>query len=123
MGACAILLALSRARGSHSKCVDFALGFLPAFLDDEVHVEIPQIFDSFYDGDSYVLKLKYSTYGLKQSNFNFFNMLDTVLKARNIFLCFTDKCACASKNLTLVVRDNSTLVLSKKKIGFACSLN
>ena len=93
-----ILLALLHAHGLESKSIDFVLAFLQNFLDTEVHMEIPFGFERKYDGKSYVLKLKRSTYVLKQSNYNFVRKLCDSLKSRNVIPCSTDECVFESKN-------------------------
>ena len=84
-------------------------------LETEVRMEIPQGFDRNYDGNSYDLKIVRSVHGLKQSRYNFYQKLSNSLKARQLFPCSTNQCACASKNLILVVHADDALVFSKKK--------
>ena len=62
-----------------------------------------------------MLKLIHSVHGLKQSNYNFFQKLDTALKARNVHPCSTDKCVYVSKQLILIVHADDVLIFSKKK--------
>jgi len=78
-------------------------------------MEIPQGFERAYNGESHVLKLICSVYGLKQSNYNFYQKLSKALKERNIHPCSTNKCVYASKYLILIVYVNDVLIFSKKK--------
>ena len=76
-----LLLALSHMHGLESRSIDFVLAFPQAVLETDVFMQIPQGFDHYYDGTSYVLKLKRSTHGLKQSNYNFYQKLSNALKS------------------------------------------
>ena len=110
-----LLLALSHIFGLESKSIDFVLAFPQAVLETEVYMEIPQGFDRVYDSDSYVLKLVRSIYGLKHSNYNFYQKLRNALRARNIHPCSTDNCVYVSKQLILIVYVDDILIFSKKK--------
>ena len=110
-----LLLALSHVCGLESKSIDFVLAFPQAALETEVHMEIPQGYERTYNGEPHVLKLIRSVHGLKQSNYNFFQKLNMVLKARNIHPCSTDKCVYVSKQLMLIVCVDDVLIFSKKK--------
>ena len=59
---------LSVTLGLATKQVDYALAFAHAELEDEACVEMPRLFAK----KGYVLKLKKSLYGLRQSPLNFF---------------------------------------------------
>ena len=102
--------------GLESRSTDFVLAFPQAVLETDVFMQIPQGFDHYYDGTSYVLKLKRSMYGLKQSNYNFYQKLSNALKDRGILPCKTDRCVYASKNLILVVYVDDVLIFSPKKL-------
>ena len=79
-------------------------------------MEIPYGFDRFYDGQSYVLRLRRSIYGLKQSNYNFYKKLSAVLEARKIFPCSSDSCVYVSKNLIAIVYVDDVLIFSRDKV-------
>ncbi len=51
--------------------------FLNALLDEEIYMLPPE---GYPDADGYVLKLKKSFYGLKQSPRNFNNTLNTTIR-------------------------------------------
>ena len=55
-------------------------------------------------------------YGLKQSNYNFYQKLYKALNYRHIKLYSTDNYVFVSKNLILIVYINNILIFSKKKI-------
>ena len=63
-------------------------------------MEVPQGFDRIVDDKKHVLILKRSTHG-KESNYNVYNNLSTVLRARKILRWLTDSCAHASKKQRL----------------------
>ena len=111
-----LLLALSHIHGLESKSIDFVLAFPQAVLDTEVYMEIPQGFERHIDGHTHVLLLKRSIYGLKQSNYNFYQKLTKALKSRGINPCSTDSCVFASKNLIILVYVDDVLIFSKKKL-------
>ena len=79
-------------------------------------MDIPQEFHNTHEGTSYVLRIKRSIYGLKQSNYNFYNKLDATLKERSILPCSTDKYVHASKDLMLIVCVDDMLIFSKKEM-------
>ena len=79
-------------------------------------MKIPFGFKSIYNRDSYILRLKRSIYGLKQSNYNFYKKLSLALKARKIFPCSSDRCIYISKNLILIVYVDNVLIFSKEKV-------
>ena len=66
-----LLLALFKAHKVESQSIDFVLAFPQAVSHTEVCKETPCGFLMHHDGQSYVLKLKILTCGIKKSNFNF----------------------------------------------------
>jgi hypothetical protein len=73
-----LLLALCNIHGLESKSIDFILAFPQADLDVDIWMELPtDIVVSGKDTESraYVLKLKKSLYGLKQTSLNWFKKL------------------------------------------------
>ena len=55
-------------------------------------------------------------YGLKQSNYNFYQKLSKALKATNTRPCSTENCVYTSKNIIVLVCVDDFLMFSKKKI-------
>ena len=73
-----LLIDLCNIHGLESKSIDFILAFPQADLDVDIWMELPtDIVVSGKDTESraYVLKLKKSLYGLKQTSLNWFKKL------------------------------------------------
>ena len=70
------LLAIAAANNMILHQMDIDTAFLNAPLDEEIYMLPPE---GYPDGDGYVLKLKKSLYGLKQSPRNFNNTLNTTI--------------------------------------------
>ena len=89
-----LLLVLCNIHCLESKSVDFVLAFPQADLDVDIWMEVPQGFDVADQGHnhSYVLKLKKSLYGLKQSSLNWFDRLKTGLVDRGSKSSDIDPC-------------------------------
>ena len=101
--------------GLESRLEDVVLAFPQVVLEIDVFIEVPQGFDHYCDGKSNALKLKHSTYGLKQNNYNFNQKISNALKDRDISPYKTDSCSCASKNLILVAHVDNVLILAQRK--------
>jgi hypothetical protein len=110
-----LLLTLSVHLGWESKQVDYTLAFVHAILEDEVYCEMPAQFTK----TGYVLRLKRSLYGLRQSPLNFYKRLSSALQARGlkqsenndpclfigrnvICVCFVDDCLFFSTKTTYI---------------------
>ncbi len=79
------LLALFEMIGLESRAIDFMLAFPQAKLDAPVYMELPMGMDvpgSEGNRGTYVLVLKFSLYGLKQSSSNWYDMLKTGLQSQ-----------------------------------------
>ena len=73
-----ILLVISLYLGMKSRQVDYTNAFVQAPIETEVYIEYPKLFER----KGYVLKLKRSVYGLRQSPKNFYTFLREGLEAR-----------------------------------------
>ena len=110
-----LLLALCHIHGLDSKSIEIFQLFIQAALKTPAHIEILYGFEKFYDGNLCVLRLRRSTYGLKQSNYNFDQKLCKSLKERNLQLFLSDNYVFVSKRLIILVYLDDALLFSKNK--------
>ena len=105
-----ILFVLSAMYGLCSRHIDFTNAFAQSFLQEEIYMELPQGFDA--DKSKYVLKLRRSLYGLKQSAMNWFNTLSSALRAYGLDQSQLDPCLFYGKRLIVVIYVDDCLLFS-----------
>ena len=74
--------------------MDIDTASLNAPLDEEIYLLPPE---GYPDDDGYILKLKKSLYGLKQSPRNFNNTLHNTITNLGFKRCVSDSCICNKK--------------------------
>jgi Reverse transcriptase (RNA-dependent DNA polymerase) len=83
-----LLLVLSVIADLKTVQVDYTSAFVQADIQEEVYISMPRMFEQA----GYVLKLKKSVYGLKQSPLNFFLCLKEALESRGFVQSQLDPC-------------------------------
>ena len=96
--------------------VDFVLAFPQADLDTPVYMELPvgmEIEGAAYPGE-YIIELKKSLYGLKQSGLNWFQKLKKGLEDRGFKSSQIDPCVFISKTTICLVYVDDCIIISKQ---------
>jgi hypothetical protein len=91
--------------------VDYTLAFVHAELDEDVYVDMPQM----YRQEGKVLKLRKSVYGLRQSPLNWFKKLKGALEARGLKSCNLDPCLFISETCVCLVYVDDCLFFARKR--------
>jgi hypothetical protein len=94
-----LLLILTIVLGLATKQVDYTLAFVHSELEDVVYMEMPPMFSV----PGYILRLKCSLYGLRQSPLNWFKMLKAGLQMRGFVQSNNDACLFISKDCICLV--------------------
>jgi hypothetical protein len=123
-----IMLVLMVALDLKSQQIDFANAFIQAELDEPVYVEMPRGFRQ----NGFILKLKRSVYGLRESPLNWFKKLSKGLaqqgyhassldaclfinkKTKSICVCWVDDCLFFSMDMNTV----NGVIDALKKAGY-----
>ena len=106
-----LLLILSIVLGLATKQVDYTLAFVQADLNEEVFCEMPKGFER----PGYVLKLKKSVYGLRQSPLNFFNCLKKGLEDRGFVQSKNEPCLFVSKKVICLTYVDDCLFFAREE--------
>ena len=106
-----LLLILSIVLGLATKQVDYTLAFVQADLNEEVFCEMPKGFER----PGYVLKLKKSVYGLRQSPLNFFNCLKKALEDRGFVQSKNEPCLFISKKVICLTYVDDCLFFAREE--------
>ena len=92
--------------------MDFSNAFAQADLDEDVYCELPKGFLPPEDGD-YVLKLRKSLYGLRQSSMSWFNYLKAGLERRGFKSSKLDPCLFIHKDMICLVYVDDCLFFAR----------
>ena len=83
------MLTLTAVLNLQTKQVDYNNAFAQAPITEDVYIELPRDFENSTEGN-FVLKLKTSLYGMKQSPLVWFNHLKAGLEKRGFMASATD---------------------------------
>ena len=113
-----LLLALGNIHGLEFKSIDFIMVFPQVVLDVDIWMELPTgIVVSGKDNESwaYVLKLKKSLYGLKQTSLNWFKKLKQGLTDRGFTPSEIDPCLYLKENMVLFTYVDNCIIISPSR--------
>ena len=111
------LLIISELAGLETQALDFVLAFPQAKLDVPVFMEIPPGVDVGNDTNkrAYVIELKSSLYGLKQSSANWYDCLKKGLERRGFSESKADPCVFLKKGMIILTYVDDCILISDKK--------
>ena len=111
------LLIISELAGLETQALDFVLAFPQAKLDVPVFMEIPPGIDVGNDTNkrAYVIELKSSLYGLKQSSANWYDCLKKGLERRGFTESKADPCVFLKKGMIILTYVDDCILISDKK--------
>jgi len=111
------LLIVSELAGLETQALDFVLAFPQADLDVPVFMEIPpgiEIGDGI-NKRAYVIELKSSLYGLKQSSANWYDCLKKGLERRGFVESKADPCVFMKKGMVILTYVDDYILIANKK--------
>jgi len=109
-----LMLSLSLSLSLKTKQVDYSNAFVQAIIDEEVYCELPQDFLG-PDEEQYVLKLKKSSFGLKQAPCIWFKTLENSLHERGFKSSAIDPCLFLKGDLIALVYVDDVLFFGKSE--------
>jgi hypothetical protein len=111
------LLIISQLAGLETQALDFVLAFPQADLDVPVFMKLPPGIDVGKDAqkDAYVISLKSSLYGLKQSSANWYECLKKGLERRGFTESKSDPCVFLKKDMIILTYVDDCILISNKK--------
>ena len=111
------LLILTELAGLETQALDFVLAFPQAALDVPVYMELPSGIDlgKGTEKRAYVLELKSSLYGLKQSSANWYACLKEGLERRGFKESKADPCVFIKKGMIVLTYVDDCILISDKK--------
>ena len=101
-----------------TRTMDLVLAFPQAKLDVPVYMKLPagiELSGHGYKSSSYLLCLRVSLYGLKQSNFNWLNKLKTALESRGFGGSLSDPCVYIGQNMIVLSYVDDGILIDKDK--------
>lgn len=111
------LLIVSELAGLETQALDFVLAFPQAELDVPVFMEIPPgiAIGGGINKRAYVIELKSSLYGLKQSSANWYDCLKKGLERRGFVESKADPCVFMKKGMIILTYVDDCILIANKK--------
>ena len=98
------------------KSIDFVLAFPQSKLDVPIFMELPPGFETQYgQKGEYIIKLKKSLYGLKQSELNWYEKLKTGLESRKFTPSKVDPCVFISERVIVLTYVDDCILMGKSE--------
>ena len=110
------ILIISQLVGLETQALDFVIAFPQAKLDVPVYMKIPPgINNENGSKDEYLISLKSSHYGLKQSSANWYDCLKKGLERRGFRESKADPCVFMNKGMIIMTYVDDCILISNKK--------
>ena len=110
------LLIISQLAGLKTQALDFVSAFPQAKLDVPVYIKIPTGIDIENGSkDEYLISLKSSLYGLKQSSANWYDCLKKGLERRGFRESKADTCVFMKKGMIILTYEDDCILIANKK--------
>ena len=110
------LLIISQLAGLETQALDFVLAFPQAKLDVPVYTKIPSgINIANGSKDEYLISLKVSIYGIKQSSANWYDCLKKGLERRGFHNSKADPCVFMKKGIIILTYFDDCILIDNRK--------
>ena len=109
------MLTLTAVLNLQTKQVDYNNAFAQAPITEDVYIELPRDFENSTEGN-FVLKLKTSLYGMKQSPLVWFNHLKAGLEKRGFKASASDPCLFLHQDVICLVYVDDCLFFARDQM-------
>ena len=110
-----LMLTLTAVLNLQTKQVDYNNAFAQAPITEDVYIELPRDFENSTEGN-FVLKLKTSLYGMKQSPLVWFNHLKAGLEKRGFKASASDPCLFLHQDVICLVYVDDCLFFARDQM-------